>query len=86
MGGSKGLTGYNYQAGSYTPVVTFNLVVISQWLEVIPQWLEVIPQWLIVIPQRGKFKGPQSIIKKLVNTQVKICEQQLGILSCGIKT
>ena len=30
VGGSKGLTGYNYQAGSYTPVVTFDMVVISQ--------------------------------------------------------
>ena len=72
--------GYNYQAGSYTPVVTFDLVVIPQWLEVIPQWLEVIPQWLVVIPQQGKFKAPQSIIKKCVNTQVNICEEQLGTM------
>ena len=28
VGGSKGLLGFNYQAGSYTPVVTFDLVVI----------------------------------------------------------
>ena len=74
MGGSKG---YNYQAGSYTPVVTFDLVVI-------PQWLEVIPQWLVVIPQQGKFKAPQSIIKKSVNTQVNICEEQLGTMDCFV--
>jgi len=33
-------------------VVTFDLVVI-------PQWLEVIPQWLVIIPQQEKFKAPQ---------------------------
>ena len=75
MGGSKGLTGY--QVGSYTPVVSFDLVVI-------PQWLEVIPQWLVVIPWQGKFKAPQSIIKKCVNTQVNICEEQLGIMDCFV--
>ena len=74
MGGSKG---YSYQAGSYTPVVTFDLVAI-------PQWLEVIPQWLVVIPQQGKFKAPQSIIKKCVNTQVSICEEQLGTMDCFV--
>ena len=52
---------YNYCAGSFTPVVAFDLVVISQWLVVIPQWLEVVPQWLVVIPQQGKFKAPQSL-------------------------
>ena len=31
--------GYNYLAGSYTPVVTFDLAVIPQRLAVIPQWL-----------------------------------------------
>ena len=73
----RGLKGYNYQAGSYIPVVSFDLVVI-------PQWLEVIPQWLVVIPQQGKFKAPQSIIKKCVNTQVNICEEQLGTMDCFV--
>ena len=74
VGGSKG---YSYQAGSYTPVVTFDLVAI-------PQWLEVIPQWLVVIPQQGKFKASQSIIKKCVNTQVTICEEQQGTMDCFV--
>ena len=43
--------------------------------------LVVIPQWLVVIPQQGKFKAPQSIIKKCVNTQVNICEEQLGTMN-----
>ena len=51
-------------------------------LAVIPQWLEVIPQWLVVIPQQGKFKAPQSINKKCVNTQVNICEEQLSTMGC----
>ena len=46
---------------------------------VIPR-LEVIPQWLVVIPQQGKFIAPQLIIKKCVNTQVNICEEQLGTM------
>ena len=54
-------------------MVSFDLVVI-------PQWLEVIPQCLVVIPQQGKFKAPRSIIKKCVNTQVNICEEQLGTM------
>ena len=53
---------------------------ITTSLVVIPQWLEVIPQWLVVIPQQGKFKAPQSIIKKCVNTQVNICKEQLGTM------
>ena len=53
MGGSKGSTGV---AGSYTPVVTFDLV--------------VVPQWLKVIPQREKIEALQSIIKKCVNTTI----------------
>ena len=44
------------QVGSYTPVVTFDLV--------------VIPQWLVVIPQQGNFKAPQSVIKECVNTTI----------------
>ena len=59
---------YNYKAGSYTPVVSFDLV--------------VIPKWLVFIPQEGKFKAPQSIIKRCVNTQVNICEEQLGTIDC----
>ena len=46
--------------------------------------LVVIPQWLLVIPQPGKFKAPQSIIKKCVNTQVNICEEQLGAMDCFV--
>ena len=53
-------------------------------LVVIPQWLEVIPQWLVVIPQQEKFKAPQSIIKKCVNTQVNICEEQPGTMDCFV--
>ena len=71
------LLGYNYQAGSYTLVVSFDLAVI-------PLWLEVIPQWLVVIPQQGKFKAPQPINKQCVNTQVNICEEQLGTVDCFV--
>ena len=78
------LLGYNYQAGSYTPVVSFDLVVTPQWLVVIPQWLVVIPQWLVVIPQQGKFKAPQPINIKCFNAQVNICEHQLGNINCSV--
>jgi len=70
---------YNYQAGSYTPVVSFDLVVILEWLE-------VIPQWLVFIPQEEKFKALQLIIKRCVNTQVNLCEEQLGTFLCHIKS
>ena len=46
--------------------------------------LVVIPQWLVVIPQQEKFKAPQPINKKCVNTQVNICEQQLGTMDCFV--
>ena len=42
--------------------------------------LVFIPQWLVVIPQQGKFKAPQPINKQCVNTQVNICEEQLGTM------
>ena len=57
--------GYNYWAGSYTPVITVDLVVI-------PQWLVVISRWLVVIPQQRKFKALQLIIKKCVDTTKRL--------------
>ena len=35
---------------------------------------------LVVIPQQEKFKAPQSIAKKCVNTPVNIYEEQLGTM------
>ena len=67
--------GYTYQAGSYTTVVAFDLVVIPQWLVVIPRVYNI---------PRGKFKAPRSIIKRCVNTQINFCEQQLGTMDCFV--
>ena len=41
--------------------------------------------WWLYPMQQTKFKAPQSIIKKCVNTQVNICEQQLGTMDCFVE-
>ena len=50
---------------SYTPVVTFDLLVI-------PQWLLVIPQWLVVIrtPAMKNSKLYNQLLKKCVTTTI----------------
>ena len=74
--------GFNW--GITTRLVVIPHAVISFDLVVISQWLKVIPQWLVVISQQGKFKAPQPINKQCVNTQVNICEHQLGTMNCFV--